>query len=65
MMWLYLFAAVSWMEVEPEGPIIGAKWCGFDGSSDVLAQLGLKAAAWAWLQAAWAFRICKPGPSRY
>jgi hypothetical protein len=32
--------------------------------SDVPAWLGLKAAAWAWLQAAWAFRICKPGPSR-
>ena len=31
--------------------------------SDVPAQLGLKAAAWAWLQVAWAFRICKLGPS--
>ena len=33
-------------------------------NSDVPAWLGLKAVAWAWLQAAWAFKICKPGPGR-
>jgi hypothetical protein len=33
-------------------------------NSDVLARLGLKAAALAWLSTAPAFEICRPGQSR-